>query len=70
MREQIQHVESKTDVNDFRRHHIKQEEHQGSKVMGVSGIKEAMQAKAHLESQGARDIKIVGGTSKPYVVFR
>lgn len=69
MKEQIKYVESKSDAMAFRTHHIKQSEHQGAGVASVSGIKEAMQAKAHFESQG-KSVEIVGGTSKPYVIFR
>ena len=67
---QVKHAESKTDVRDMQRHFEKKQEHDGAKVARVSGIKEAMEAKRYYESQGAHDVKIVGGTSKPCVIFR
>ena len=70
MSEQVRHVEQKTDARDMQRHFERKQEDSGAKVARVSGIKEAMQAKAYYESRGAHDVKIVGGTSKPCVIFR
>lgn len=68
--EQVKHVESKSNVRDSQRHFERKAEDNGAKVAHVSGIKEAMEAKAYYESRGAHDVKIVGGTSKPCVIFR
>jgi len=55
---------------DIRKNFIRKTEDGGGKVMTVSGIKEAIQAKQYLERNGSHEVKIVGGTNKPFVIFK
>lgn len=52
-----------------RRAFIRASQDEGKKVMAVKNIKEAIEAKQYLERNGNRDVKIVGGTNKPIVIF-
>lgn len=67
--EQVRESERHGNGIDARRHLISEAQRKGSKVTECGNIKEAIEAKSHYEAEGKR-AAIVGGTSKPLVVFK
>ena len=67
--DKMKYAERHEEGGDKRKAVIREAEKKGNAVMGCRDIKECLQAKEHLESQG-KQVRIVGGTSKPFVFFK
>ncbi len=67
--EQVRIAEKRQDGEAKRKHLIGLAEQKGNSVAAVKDIREAMEAKRHFEGQG-KTVRIVGGTSKPFVFFK